>query len=92
MFAKTCAAALEAAPALRNAALQGSIHGCRNALECALDGLRETGGRVFLVSRSAPKGLDPTTSLLCNFVHVAVDAFWLDDAGRDQPRFARERR
>ena len=91
VFAKTCAAALEAAPALRNAALvlQG-VHGCRTALECALDGLRETGGRVFLVSRSAPKGLDPTTSLLCNFAHVSVDAFWLDSEGRDQPRFSRE--
>jgi hypothetical protein len=91
VFAKTCAAALEAAPALRAAALElQGVHGCRTALECALDGLRETGGRVFLVSRSAPKGLDATTSLLCNFVHVAVDAFWLDSEGRDQPRFARE--
>ena len=91
VFAKTCEAALEAAPSLRNAALvlQG-VHGCRTALECALDGLRETGGRVFLVSRSAPKGLDPTTSLLCNSVHVSVDAFWLDSEGRDQPRFSRE--
>ena len=91
IFEKTCAAALEAAPALRRAAPESQgVHGCRNALECALDGLRESGGRVFLVSRSAPKGLDPATSLLCNFVHVSVDAFWMDSEGRDQPRFSRE--
>ena len=51
---------------------------------------RDGWARLPRFSRSAPKGLDPTTSLLCNSVHVSVDAFWLDSEGRDQPRFARE--
>ena len=91
VFAKTCEAALEAAPALRNAALalQG-VHGCRTALGCALDGLRETGGRVFLgpeVFTKGPRSHDLATMQLRACRRRRLLAGF---GRRDQPRFSRE--
>ena len=87
LFEKTCATMVEAAPALRHEGGKAA-DGCRVALECAVDGLKERGGRVFLVSRTAPT-LDKKLARTCSSTHVAIDAFWLDGEGRTAPKHAR---